>query len=415
MRKSRVSIIGSDGLAYSSVIVVGRSLLTVAVIVASLHGASMAMADTPASGWLLDLRLFTHATHDSVEIGTDINASDGFDEGIDRPEPPPPPGDSWLQAYATGRGPVAALNRLDKSISDPQTRSSWNLTFAAGATVAEAWLSWKGVEAPGYAVELVVGSQVVDLRAAGTKTIRFAAGVASVKVDAYLLDGTVPSPPRLLLATPTSGKGDVSLTWLPPEDDGGLPLRGYRVYRLGLAQRIHIATLDLTTSYVDEHREVGEVPRYEVEAYNALGTSGPSKPAFGVGTGRERTLTPTSDAAERNELAGAKVDTRPTVEALPSMELDGSPTSEDPRVYRVRVNIAGEKHGASLFIAGLFSEPLSIHSNDASATLRADGAASISWGTSEIVVGLALSGENEEIAAPVSPAAARALRDSSTR
>ena len=91
--------------------------------------------------------------------------------------------------------------------------------------------------------------------------------------------GTPYNPGNMVL---TTGDGTVNVSWEPPISDGGLPLKGWRIYRgvtrddLGL-----IANLDdgAATYYVDSDTElvVGEFYYYTIECYNSYGT-GPRSP-----------------------------------------------------------------------------------------------------------------------------------------
>ncbi|MDG6225245.1 MAG: fibronectin type III domain-containing protein, partial [Candidatus Thermoplasmatota archaeon] len=84
----------------------------------------------------------------------------------------------------------------------------------------------------------------------------------------------IPSSPLSLMIVPLSD-GTIVLTWTPPEDDGGSPIVGYKIYRStgdedmsGIAE---VPADDL--SYVERDLKVGITYRYGVSAFNARGES----------------------------------------------------------------------------------------------------------------------------------------------
>src|SRR5437773_1915476 len=89
---------------------------------------------------------------------------------------------------------------------------------------------------------------------------------------------TPPSPPRNLTAV--GGDGQVSLTWDPPDDDGGSPLLAYLVYRGDSpGGESLLAGVGLVTSWIDITVTNGHTYYYEVVATNLIGNSDPSNEA----------------------------------------------------------------------------------------------------------------------------------------
>ena len=89
---------------------------------------------------------------------------------------------------------------------------------------------------------------------------------------------TPPSPPQNLAAV--GGDGQVSLTWDPPQDDGGSPLLAYLVYRGDSpGGESLLAGVGLVTSWIDITVTNGHTYYYEVVATNLIGNSDPSNEA----------------------------------------------------------------------------------------------------------------------------------------
>lgn len=77
-----------------------------------------------------------------------------------------------------------------------------------------------------------------------------------------------------IVASPGPERGQISVHWVQPRDDGGLPLDGYRVHRDGEP----IATVEGQT-FVDTGLGDGETHTYRVSALNAVGDGPLSEPA----------------------------------------------------------------------------------------------------------------------------------------
>jgi fibronectin type 3 domain-containing protein len=90
-----------------------------------------------------------------------------------------------------------------------------------------------------------------------------------------------PSQPLSVTSNVLGNK--VIVNWLAPLDDGGSPLKGYRIYRSqGLGPESQIGEVDATVmTYTDSSVETGSNYRYRIAAFNVNGES-PSTDPIGV-------------------------------------------------------------------------------------------------------------------------------------
>ncbi len=97
------------------------------------------------------------------------------------------------------------------------------------------------------------------------------AGASASSNPVSLIPTTVPSAPALSAA---GGNSQVTLSWAAPAD-GGTPITGYQISRGGVA----LATVGVTTSYVDTTGTPGTAYSYRLAAVNANGASALSNAA----------------------------------------------------------------------------------------------------------------------------------------
>jgi len=111
---------------------------------------------------------------------------------------------------------------------------------------------------------------------------------SSVPISATPIAGTPPGPPTGLTGSP--GNGQVSLSWTPPANNGGVEISGYRVYRGTTSGGETLVTtggcggLGAVTSCTDTGLTNGQKYFYEVSAVNALGEGNKSAEATGTPT-----------------------------------------------------------------------------------------------------------------------------------
>ncbi|HXO22442.1 MAG TPA: hypothetical protein VOA87_21175, partial [Thermoanaerobaculia bacterium] len=128
-----------------------------------------------------------------------------------------------------------------------------------------------------------------------------------------------PSPPAEPLTTAEFSSGGIHVAWSQP-DDGGRPIKKYRVYRVqdGQPQKVVGTVSAATFAFVDRSFNPAKHPRYEARAVNVLGESG-EKP------GCDNMVTPQGPPPPINKCAepGAVVVTDPSGD-----ELDGVPAHD---------------------------------------------------------------------------------------
>lgn len=126
----------------------------------------------------------------------------------------------------------------------------------------------------------------VDAGLANGATYAYAVSATDVLAEGPLSDPasattfTVPEAPAgVAVASGPGAVGEATLTWSPPERDGGLPVTGYVVYRDGAA----VAFLDASAaSWTDAGLTPLHAYAYAVSATNAAGEGPQSEAACGM-------------------------------------------------------------------------------------------------------------------------------------
>jgi PKD repeat protein len=123
---------------------------------------------------------------------------------------------------------------------------------------------------------------------------------STVSITASPIAGTPPGPPTGLTAAP--GNGQVSLSWTPPVNNGGVAISGYKVYRGTTSGGETLVTTGgcsavsgTATSCTDTGLTNGQKYFYEVSAVNAIGEGNKSN---------EASATPTSGTCTAAQLLG---------------------------------------------------------------------------------------------------------------
>jgi fibronectin type 3 domain-containing protein len=192
-------------------------------------------------------------------------------------------------------GESARSNELSAKPATVPGAPTLNSATAGSATVA---LAWSAPSNNGGSA--VTGYRVYRGISTGTETLLTTLGNVTSWTDTGLTNGTVyyykvtavnavgesstsnersatPTsatvPGAPVLASVSSGRHGVSLTWNAPTSNGGSPITGYRVYRSTTSGgETLVATLGNVTSWVDATTQGGTV-YYEITAVNAVGES----------------------------------------------------------------------------------------------------------------------------------------------
>jgi fibronectin type 3 domain-containing protein len=108
-----------------------------------------------------------------------------------------------------------------------------------------------------------------------------AAGEGSPSTEASATTPVPPSSPRSLAANRGPGPGQISVSWQPPADGGGVAVNAYKVYRAASTGGAFskIADLGNVLAYTDTGLPNGATRYYKVTAANAAGEGSPSTEA----------------------------------------------------------------------------------------------------------------------------------------
>ncbi len=101
-------------------------------------------------------------------------------------------------------------------------------------------------------------------------------GPGKLSNEVSAVPATIPTHPRNVVAK--HGNKYVNLTWIPPENDGGTMLTGFRMYKFeggSLDPEVFIFN-PFVNAYTDKEVENGINYRYYLTAFNAIGESPPS-------------------------------------------------------------------------------------------------------------------------------------------
>jgi hypothetical protein len=161
-----------------------------------------------------------------------------------------------------------------------------------------------------------------------------------------------PGPPQALQGQPGPAAGQVTLRWLPPASDGGMPITGYRVFRLSGGSFQPVATLAATLTFTDNGLPAGAYETYVVAARNGAGE--------GASSGSAQVRVPTKPGAPQDPQAqpGSGVGSVALTWKLPA-DNGGLPITKT-RIYR------GDSSGTEALLATLDGAPTSYTDTTAS-------------------------------------------------
>lgn len=155
---------------------------------------------------------------------------------------------------------------------------SWKDSISNGGAAITNYRIYRGTSPGGEVFLIEVGNVTTHTDPGLTNgrtyyyrvTAKNAVGEGPVSNEASAMPATVPGQPTGLTAT--SGNQQVSLIWMAPSDDGGLPITGYRIYR-GTASggETPLSIIGNLTSHLDIGLTNGVTYFYQVAAINSLG------------------------------------------------------------------------------------------------------------------------------------------------
>jgi hypothetical protein len=188
----------------------------------------------------------------------------------------PAPGGVWMGLTMGEYIPVAPGTPTNLAAL-PGTRQavlSWNAPASDGGAPIDYYLVYQD----GFVLDLRptgTSVNVTDLMNGHRYSFRVAAhniagnGTKSDAMDADL-PNTAPGSPRQVWAF--SGVNMIDLTWLPPQDDGGSNITGYRIYRILDNGPVFLADVSPALGYYyDLNLTAGKSYTYCVAAVNAIG------------------------------------------------------------------------------------------------------------------------------------------------
>lgn len=313
--------------------------LLLASVALGLLGAPVGHA---AEGWVFSARLSAGGAWDEMAMGFAPAATPAYDSGIDLLEPPAPPGTEWVRAYVVAPADRQDLSQLARSFISPGA-GAWTIRAHAGSEM-NATLAW---ELPPelsdlLVVELGVGDVVHDLRVHANVSLALSEAMTEAVLSVYELTGEPPGPPLRVRALPGNVSTATEVRWDPPRDDGGLPVRGYDVWRVTLEGETWLARTGRNTTFVDHEPPLG-VAAYRVSAHNAMGSGPTSALSLGAGVGRGGLLQP--PPGDGPPVVG--VDSAVAHATIP--EVEGARNATDPRTYDLNVRAGGQEAAFTVF------------------------------------------------------------------
>lgn len=183
-----------------------------------------------------------------------------------------------------------------------------------------------------------------------------------------------PEVPRRLSAAPGPGLGDIDLRWDPPEDDGGLPVTNYRIYR-GNSSGNHelLAEVANETSFTDDNASLTHTHFYVITAVNLVGQGPESNEAcaaanpwrFSINPVLGEPCPPPADWSETT-LANESRRVNGTTQTTPGIDVEvltvhGHPNESAPENYIIEWWLLGEKQpDVEFFTNGLVTQEVNV-------------------------------------------------------
>ncbi|MCG7841231.1 MAG: fibronectin type III domain-containing protein, partial [Methanomassiliicoccales archaeon] len=163
---------------------------------------------------------------------------------------------------------------------------TWEAPMDDGGSPIVLYSIYRGTESGGEELLVHVGDVLsfmdIEVSAGSTYwyyvTANNSAGEGEVSSEASVSLQSVASAPSDLVAVP--GDGIVLLNWTTPSDDGGVPITGYKVFRVNESGEAVLVASVTSAGYTDEGLINGEAYAYFVVATNTIGDGAPSEPVI---------------------------------------------------------------------------------------------------------------------------------------
>lgn len=293
-------------------------LLSLAILASSVALSTSAASTVGPGETRIRIHVDAPGSAADATFGTSSAASSDYDEGIDRPSPPPPPGGAWSVAYFDGPDSPSFASKLDCDIVGEAETSEWTLHILVSSEGGMVRISFStsDIEAVtrAYLVQLVDESHVYDLREEGTFDRIVTADSSGQGVDTILTlriikdPGPPPSPPRGVIALPGASVGDNEVRWRPPASSGGAPVFAYAVYRSWDGVEFREVGRTAALRFIDHGQAIGRPLRYVVTAISDIGESLPSNTSMTLGADAFAPLPEEHEGWQSHEIASADVE-----------------------------------------------------------------------------------------------------------
>ena len=173
--------------------------------------------------------------------------------------------------------PPTPPRNLTAEVEETRVRLAWEHPADPGGTSLRGYVIYRGVSESNLrdVDRSILGKVYMDSPLADGSTYYYAVSAYNVNEGnlSNIVNVTVYGSPRIpsnIESTP--GCNTVTLTWTPPEETGGHPILGYRVYRGTTTTGIgHLDDLDNRTSYTDMDVVNGKTYLYQICAFTEYG------------------------------------------------------------------------------------------------------------------------------------------------
>jgi predicted phage tail protein len=155
---------------------------------------------------------------------------------------------------------------------------SWEPPVDDGGMAVTNYTIYYGTNSGNYTMNMTVGnitSYTITGLSNGQRYYFAVSAINSVgegekSAEVSVVPCTVPSAPQNLTAV--AGNGNVTLTWEPPADNGGMPITGYRIYYGTTARNYTVnITVSNVTAYTIMNLTNGQKYYFSVSAINGGG------------------------------------------------------------------------------------------------------------------------------------------------